>query len=143
MFLEIDVLKILQISQENTCVGVSWIKLQALSGTVLVLFNRADLFRLSTFSIWFRMIFFTLFLQVFWPSHLIAFYIHQKLSKHVVLFLMLDCKEYPFIVKEDAQFLHGDILGGQLDSCKVLFVNDYDGLQSHFRNIYLNKFKRL
>ena len=30
-----------------------------------------------------------------------------------VLFLMVDCKEYSFLVKEDVQILHGDNFGGQ------------------------------
>ena len=45
---------------------------------------------------------------------------HQKLSNHVLL-LMLDCKEYPFLVKEDVQILHGDNFGDQLAFYKMLF----------------------
>ena len=50
------------------------------------------------------------------------FCIHQKLRKHV-LFLILDCKEYIFLVKGDVQILHGDNFAGQLAFHKVLFVN--------------------
>ena len=63
----------------------------------LVLFDRADLSRLSTFSIWFRMTFsLCLFQQIVYQSH-------QKLSKRVK-FLMLDSKEYSFLVKMMCRF---------------------------------------
>ena len=63
----------------------------------LVLFDRADLSRLSTFSIWFRMTFsLCLFQQIVYQSH-------QKLSKRVI-FLMLDSKEYSFLVKMMCRF---------------------------------------
>ena len=48
-----------------------------------------------------------------------VFCIHQKLNKHVLL-LILDCKEYPFLVKDDMRILHGDKL--------LLFVNGCYGL---------------
>ena len=63
----------------------------------LVLFDRADLSRLSTFSIWFRMTFsLCLFQQIVYQSH-------QKSSKRVI-FLMLDSKEYSFLVKMMCRF---------------------------------------
>ena len=45
------------------------------------------------------------------------------MSKHV-LHLMVDCREYSFLVKEDVQILHGD----QLTCYKVLFANGCWGL---------------
>ena len=41
---------------------------------------------------------------------------------------MLGCTEYSFLVKEDAQILHGGNFGGQLAFYKVLFADGCDGL---------------
>ena len=82
--------------------------------TALVLFNRVDLTRLSTFSIWFRMMF------SFYPfstNRLIKSFecclYSSKVIKHVT-FLDED---------EDVQNLHGDNFDGQLAFHKVLFAN--------------------
>ena len=77
----------------------------------LVLFNRVDLSRLSNFSSWLRMIF---SVYPFSTNRLTksfeCFLYSSKVEKHV-FFLMLDCKEYSFLVKEGVQILHGDDFG--------------------------------
>ena len=77
----------------------------------LVLFNRVDLSRLSNFSGWLRMIF---SVYPFSTNRLTksfeCFLYSSKVEKHV-FFLMLDCKEYSFLVKEGVQILHGDDFG--------------------------------
>ena len=100
----------------------------AFLGTASVLFNRVDLAKLSTLSIWFGIMFsLNPFSTNCLTKTLDAFCIHQKLSKHV-LFLMLDCKEYSFLVKEDVHNLHKDNFDGQLVFYKVLFANGCYGL---------------
>ena len=41
---------------------------------------------------------------------------------------MLNCQEWSFLGKDDAQIFHGDNFGGQLAFHKVLFVNGCYGL---------------
>ena len=44
------------------------------------------------------------------------------------MFLIVDCKEYSFLVKEDVQILHGDKFGGQLAFYKLMFENGCYGI---------------
>ena len=97
--------------------------------TAFVLFSRVVLSRLPTFSIWFRMMF---SLYSFSTNRLTksfeCFLNSSKVEQTHVLFLMLDCKEYSFLVKEDVRILHGNNFGSQLAFYKVLFANGCYGL---------------
>ena len=81
--------------------------------TALVLFNRVDLSRLSTFSIWIRMMF---PLYRFSTNRLTksfeCFLYSSKVEQ--TRFILNEILEYSFLVKEYVHILHGDNFGGQL-----------------------------